>query len=267
MAKSVYKAWGDKIRQSGFILPLALALVAGCLITVVTGVNDYYTSFRGVERLSVNATLPDPTSFELTLATLRQYAIAGMPQVLSVVLGFTILTYLPNRKDRRETTLWLSGLAVFLISNYVDINTGYHYYITSPFNDMSMTEALGSPVGRKAVGDALLMSIIVDTLFSEIGGSFLWGLLFEVYPDAIKQFNKVFGREDPMDELARQITPQGQGKKGSGAKGRGTQGRQRPIPPPDVRDAIARETAASRPRGQSQGGESRPNPGALRRGR
>jgi hypothetical protein len=215
VVKSTYKTIGDKIRHSGFVIPLFWALVAGCLIVVITTVNDYYTSLRGVERLYVNQTLPNPTQFELTLAALRRHAIAGMPQVVSIVMGMSILAYVPVKGTKQEKMLWTMGLLFFLSANYIDINTGYHYYIPTEWENVPIFVALQDPMGRKAVLDAWLMSAGVDTLLSEILGAFFWGLLFEIYPDFFKQWSKVRGKKESISEMVARDQKKSKKRKGT----------------------------------------------------
>jgi len=201
MAGNRIRKLGDKIRGSGFVLYLSLILVIGCLATVVTSVNDFYTSFIGVGNLAVNATTPNPSGFESTLSSLRYIAVAVMPQVITVIAGYVVIAFEAEHGNRREWGLWIGALIVFALAAVIDIGTGYFYYIVPPYGDMPLTQALASEAGRRTVFHSLFMSGIVDTGFSEIGSAFLWGLFLDLYPDAMKQWHKVLGKEDGLASI------------------------------------------------------------------
>jgi hypothetical protein len=187
--------------------------------------------------------MPNPTQFELLLAFLRRIAIATMPQVVSVVVGISILSYVPIKGTKQEKLIWSFGLLLFLAANYVDIGTGYHYYIPAEWEGVPVVAALRDPLGRKAVLDAYLMSAGVDTLFSEMLGAFFWGLLFEIYPDAFKQWDKVRGQKESISEM---VTRQGRDGKKGGARYAG-------VHKPANQPQQSQPPAQSRPRENRQG--------------
>ena len=197
MAGNRIRKLGDKIRNSGFVLYLSIALAVGCLITVITSVNDYTTSYIGVNNLAVNITSPNPSGFEVTLSVLRRVAIAAMPQVITIVAGYVLIAFEPE--NRREWGLWVGALVAFCLASTIDIATGYMYYIKAPYGDMSLARALATEAGRTSVFHSLFMSAGVDTFFSEVGSAFFWGLFLDLYPDAFRQWSKILGtKQDPL---------------------------------------------------------------------
>jgi len=218
MAANRIRKLGDKIRGSGFVLYLSIILVIGCLATVITSVNDFYTSYIGVANLAVNITTPEPTGFETALAGLRRVAVAVMPQVITVIAGYVVIAFEAERGNKREWGLWIGALVIFCVAAAIDIGTGYFYYIMEPYGSMSLGSALATEAGRSTVFHSLFMSAIVDTGFSEIGSAFLWGLFLDLYPDAMKQWQKVLGSKNSLASV-----PKPKKKR---------EGRENDIPPP-----------------------------------
>lgn len=228
MSRNNFKRIGDKIRESGFVLIVAAFLVAGMMITVITSVNDYYTSYMGVLQIPVNQTSDVPSAFELWLSGARQIAIAAMPQVITVIAGYIMLAFEPVSGNRREWSLWSAAAMTFAMAIAIDVITGYLYYIQPQYRGVPFSITIATADGKSAAMSALLMSGGIDTLFSEIGATVFWGLFFEIYPDAIRQWKRIFNG-DSIDDLRPR------GATGAGASARQTTGA-RPIISRSIQD-------------------------------
>lgn len=190
--KNRYERVVEKIRTTGFILPFMffVAVVSGG--GVVTGVMDYYSSYRGVWDAIVNT--PPPGTFEYWLVYVYAIVIAIMPQAVGAACLYIVISISPDFTIEK----YLIGGAVVLGLTAItyDLYTGYNYHahqsvrhiypFTSAFFD-------AGPQVQALVWRGFGLTFVVDFVLSEIVWAVFWGLFWELIPDAKVQWAKVTG--------------------------------------------------------------------------
>lgn len=166
MSRGTYTRIANRIRQSTFILPLFLFILAGLAIGTVRMGFDYYTNWLGVMNMGLKEFEP-PIVHIFNLLT-----VATMPQILTVVCFYIFLAMEPVNKT--EKYIRWTTLGIWVIAMVIDIYLGYLYY--------------GKPGGG---GHPLLMAGVVDTLFSEVAFTVCFGLVLELRGDAVREFRKI----------------------------------------------------------------------------
>jgi hypothetical protein len=215
---NLIKKLGDRIRNSGFIVPIYNFVIWLCLAIVIISVRDFYTSYRGV--LATMPPLPaTATGFERALMTrVSPFAVALVPQAVIGVSLYAILA-IWGPQGTAEKSLW--GMAVVSLAGalYVDIGTGYAYYMPDGMQGIPLTAQTLRDVAE--VRHAVFHALVIDTLFSEAWGTVAFGLLWELRADFNRQLGwgglpKLSNSMVPGPNINRQPPPgggQGQGQR------------------------------------------------------
>lgn len=195
--RNAFKKIGDRIRGSGFIIPIGWLLILACGATLVTSLSDFYTSYRGVGDLPIQPADPG-NEFELALRWLYVICVALIPQLVTVIGSFAGLALLPENTE--EQWIRRAAISFALVAVLIDVFTGYYYYIKPEYASFIPLLDWGDAAVREAQISALVMSAGVDTLFSEVGFTVAWGLTFEVWHDWLLQWRRVLNQ---LNELQK----------------------------------------------------------------
>ena len=183
------KRISDKIRSSGYVLALLLPLLALTVVVMIVSVNDFYTSYRGIELLPIRDPGPAATEFELLMRQLRIIATAAMPQLVTTIGMYIIISMWPdNWKTMQpiERNSLIFFILVVLMAISVDVFTGYAYYIDQPYSQILpfvSSEFYADSFARQNVMVALINSLVIDTISSEVFLTICVGLIVELTPD------------------------------------------------------------------------------------
>ena len=168
MSRGTYTKLADKVRGWALVLPIFLAFVGVLGISTVRGGLDMYTNWLGILDLGLK-TFNSPVIDFINKATM-----ALMPQALTIVCWYIALAMEPE--NRKEQIIRLIVFAFGIAVTLIDIWFGYIFYAL--------------PGGG---GHPLLMSVVIDTFFSEIAWTISLGMTIDLFPDARREWSKVFG--------------------------------------------------------------------------
>lgn len=172
MSRGTYTRIANRIKQSTFVLPIFIFVVACFALATIRTAFDFYTNLLGVDELNIK-------SFGVPFVDIvNKLTVAFMPQVLTMVCWYIALAMEPANKMER----WIRAGAFFMgiSATIVDIYLGFVFY--------AQPDGSGSP---------LLMSAFVDTFFSEIAWTVSFGLMLELVYDAKREFTKLVRAEPP----------------------------------------------------------------------
>ena len=153
-----FRAMGDIIRNSAFIIPIYIAIVLMLGVATVRSWLDFTTSLAGAESLFFAR---GTVNYELNV-----FSLAAMPQLITIVFSYVALATPFNNEFK---WLKLAAIAALMGSLALDIYTGYLYYNTISHFPWAM-------------------SGLADTAFSEIGFTVAFGLTLDLFPDVRKRF-------------------------------------------------------------------------------
>lgn len=150
------------MRQSAFVIPFFAVFLALMVIACVIGLEDYYTSYWGY------TSLPTQLGFEWTAV-----AVALLPQVGQAASAYIAIALADNEEDRLYVIIAFFIWAIlFAIDIYTDTfyRTDYSWQVT---NEVMVT--------------AILQSIGIFTIGSELAFVVGFGMVGELLPDAIAE--------------------------------------------------------------------------------
>lgn len=288
MGTNRFRSFGEKVKGSSFIIPVGTFTFILSLMTVVCTISNVFTTYRGVLRMNIRPiTLDEVTQFEMLLRDSVNISAALMPFALSIVCGYVALAM--SNEDgtmtSAEKTIRVAAAVVATTALTYDLYTGYIYYIHPDTASMALDTAWSMPEHRQNIIDALVRCVVIETLFAEVGTTFFWGLLFEIWPDTKAQMQRVIGRESLLPNVGLGSLGKGKKNKKRGASPQNAGPAREPVRAPvptaahrggwDASDddsyTVTRAPASpSPPRGAQGGDRTRqrpPMPGGRRNGR
>ena len=152
-----FRALGDIIRKSAFIVPIYGAIVLLLGVATIRSWLDFTTSLVGARSLF----FAEGANYEIQV-----FSLASMPQLITIVFTYVALATPFNQEMK---WLKLSAIAVVMASLAFDIYTGYLYYVGVSYHPLAM-------------------SGLADTAFSEVGFTLAFGLTLDLFPDVRKRF-------------------------------------------------------------------------------
>lgn len=182
MSRGTYTKLADKVRSSGLILPIFLAFVGVLGIATVRGALDMYTNWLGILDLGLK-------TFESPIIDfINKITMALMPQVLTIVCWYIALAMEPESRKEQLVRLVVFGFGIAV--TLIDIWFGYIFYAL--------------PGGG---GHPLLMSVVIDTFFSEVAWTISLGMTIDLWPDARREVDKLFlGKPASSGRQRKQVT-------------------------------------------------------------
>lgn len=187
---TTFRRAADRIRQSAFILPIFIIYLLLLAISCLTSWEDYWTSFWGYEAL--------PTAEGYWYVA---YAVALLPQVGQAAAAYIVIALADNEEDRLYMII---GAILWVLLFFIDFYT-----------DMFFRNGLDWNVGLEVWIAALLQTVGIFTLGSEVAFIVGFGMVCELLPDAVVESFGLFNRikmtwrtrmsqaQTRLDELSR----------------------------------------------------------------
>ncbi len=185
MNQNSFRAMIQRIRGSGFVLPLYYTLWVCFGLAIIASLFDFYTSLLGVRQIPIR-------QFDMAILNwVRVITVALMPQVSSIIAGYVVVMLEPSTEAEKE--IRTAAKVILVLSVFVSIVTGYAFYVRDWSN----------PVDHAW---AFVMAGIVDTLFSELGLVVSYGMLRELAPDARRMRQRLARPRDQRAQPQRERT-------------------------------------------------------------
>ena len=166
MSRGAIQTMADRVRKSTFVLPLFIGIVILLFASIVGMGFDFYTNLAVVRELGIRSVGVWP------IDVLRLFAVAVLPQFVPVVFFYIGLAMAP--RNRQEEWIRAGALIVAVGITILDMWFGYVWY--------------SGDGGR----NPFLMAVIIDTLFSEVTWTVMFGLFLEFKDDAMRETRKLF---------------------------------------------------------------------------
>ena len=192
---TTFRRAADRIRKSAFVLPMFVVYAVLLAISIIVMREDVWTSWKGY------LALPTESGFAITAL-----AIAFLPSIGQLATGYVTIALANNENDR--TYAFVSGLIwglLFLVDAYTDI-----FY----------RNGFGWNVDLEVWLTAIIQTVGVFTLGSELFFVLGFGMVMELFPDAFAEslgliirikttWNERFGSTPPQNQQPKQ-KPQNQ---------------------------------------------------------
>lgn len=177
--RNSFKKLGDKVRGSAFVVPLGFFLSLASIALLIINIRDWYTSWLGIDMIPVYhaGSAEGATDAEVWIYALSRIALSLLPQLFTVIGAYSALALDPDTDEERM--LRRGAVIVTLIAIGFDVATGYFYYLPRDVEVITWEHRAW----------ALFMAGLVDTVFSEIAGAWVWGLLLEIGGDFQEQYD------------------------------------------------------------------------------
>jgi hypothetical protein len=177
---SAFERVANKLQDTKFVIPVTLAVMLGVVIGAFAFYEDYQSSLHGYNLLPTRKTGQEVVQ-----------VVALLPQVGQIIFFYMFgnsIETTPNGK-RRINYIYFT-VAFFLL--LFDLGTDVYF------------KASGMSLAVWVI--ALVESITVFTIGSEMLLTASLGLFFELFPEALKQLGHIFARfVGDEDEPVRQV--------------------------------------------------------------
>lgn len=181
--QTAFRKAADRIKASEFVVPVFIVFLALWMMSIGFAIEDYWTSYWGYEAL------PTQVGFAWT-----PYAVAALPSVGQIAASYLALALSwENPADRKYI---IASLLVWLALFYIDAFTDIHFRL----------DGIAPTTPNTAV--AMLQTIGIFTIGSELAFVVGFGMTFQLLPDALGQLlsmpARLNGRLAQLRDLALQ---------------------------------------------------------------
>ena len=160
---TTFRRAADRTRKSAFVLPIWIVYLTLFIVSLIIMREDIMTSLWGYEAL------PTESGFTITA-----WAIALLPSIGQLATGYVGIALADSENDRGYMYIsWAIWLVLFLVDCYTDV------FFRNGFSWSVDTEIMLT---------SLFQTISVFTLGSELFFVLGFGMMMELFPDAIAEF-------------------------------------------------------------------------------
>lgn len=181
-----YRNAAQRIALSPWVVPIFFLSILGVLLALIIYASDIRTNYEALARMDVNG-------FSDSWGKVYKIAVAGLPQIFGSLISYTVMGQeIAADSDPVEKRAFYGLWAILGILLSASIFFGYTFYIAEDYAALSIPQALGllpgAPEGAPAAAiQAIFLAVLVDTLMSEFGLPFVFGLSLSLYPHYLEQ--------------------------------------------------------------------------------